>query len=456
MARGGLKKTFDGARKWGRKALGVMCDVLGGGICTFRQGFRPMPKPIPGKQYTIVDENSLSQVSRRAYGTLNHWPRIWRANQSALRSGDPDLIFPGEIIYIPEIAELLREEPDISNRQPDEITIVIDGMEIRYSSTRVMLTMDTASDGATATMPWTPGANPALDERLLPYTYSPARVYIGGVLKVSGYLYTAESETSNDGTIKNLEIFSRTADIIDSNMRSPYEENNVTLRQRANKLAQAHGIKAVFEAPTGGAFDRVTAGETETIGNHLGKLARERGVLQSSTANGDLLYWEADVKAAPVATLEEGKAPVGKLRFRPDGRLRFNAYRILSTTPFGNNEPVVVKDNRVPRSRIRTIRADESMAGELSTVARWERNRALADSLTIPIPVAGLLNTRTGQPWQVNTKVTVISPAIHVPDGFDFLIRSVEFDTRENEKSAILNVVPPQVYTKEEVVEPWV
>jgi len=414
-----------------------------------------MPKPIPGKQYTIQDEDSLSQVSRRAYGTLNHWPRIWRANQSALRSGDPDLIFPGETIYIPEIAELLRDEPDISNREPDEITIVIDGMEIRYSAARVMLTMDTASDGATATVPWTPGANPALDERLMPRAFPPAKVYIGGVLKISGYLYTSASRTSNDGTVKNLEIFSKTADLIDSNMRPPYEENNVTLEQRARKLAQAHGIKAIFKANTGGPFDRVKAGETETAGAHLGKLARERGVLQSSTANGDLLYWEADVNSAPVATLEEGKFPVGILELRPDGRRMFNTYRLISTTPFGNNPPVVVKDNRVPRSRIRTVRVQESMAGELSTAAKWERNRALADSLTIPIPVAGILNPRTGKPWEVNTKVTVIAPSIHVPDGFDFLIRSVESDARENEKSAILNVVPPQVYTKEDIVEPW-
>ena len=412
-----------------------------------------MPKPTPGKQYTIQDENTLSQVARRAYGNGNHWPRIWRANQSTLRSNDPDLIFPGEVIYIPEIAELQRETPDLSNRLPDELSIIIDGIEIISTASKVTLTMDTASDGWTASLPWAPGDNPELDSRLLPYAYPLAKVYIGGVLVMSGYLYTPESEITERGTIKNLAGFSRTADLIDSNMRPPYEENNVTLRQRAEKLVQAHGIKAVFDADTGGPFDRVTASESETIFNHLKKLAFERGVLISSTPGGDLLFTEVNTKAAPVATLEEGQPPVRNFRFRPDGRKRFNTYRAISTTPFGANEGVV-KDERVPRSRVKTFRISESLSGEIETAATWERNRTLAAALTMALPVEGWLDPK-GNLWQPNTKVTVISPAIHVPNGFDFLIRSVEFNETEREKSAILNIVPPQVYTKEEIKEPW-
>jgi prophage tail gpP-like protein len=412
-----------------------------------------MSKPTPGKQYVIVDEDTLSQVARRAYGNANHWPRIWRANQSALRSGDPDLIFPGEVIYIPEIAELVTDAPAIANREPDELSIVIDGIEIRSSAARVMLTMDTASDGWTATIPWVPGDNPDLDAKLLPYEYPPAKVYIGGVLIISGYLYNIESSISDRGTVKSMEGFSRTADLIDSTLRPPYEESGVTLNQRARKLVQPHGINAIFEADTGGAFDRVTASESDTIFNHLNKLAKERGVLISSTANGNLLFLEANTTSPPVATLEEGQPPVKNFKARFDGRRRFNTYRGINTTPFGNNEGIV-KDDRVPRSRIRTFRVQESMAGEIEAAAKWERSKTLADALTISLPVEGWLDPK-GDLWTPNTKVTVVSPSIHVPDGFDFLIRSVEFSEKENDKSAILNIVPPQVYTKEEVTEPW-
>ena len=414
-----------------------------------------MPKPTPGKQYTIEDENTLSQVASRAYGNSGQWPRIWRANQSALRSGDPDLIFPGEVIYIPEIGELLRDDSGRANQGADELLIVVDGLEIRPKAARVMLTMDSASDNCTASLPWTPGDNAELDKRLTPYTYPRAKVYIGGVLKISGYLYTPSFSVSDRGTVASISIFSRTADLIDSTLRPPYEENNVTLRQRAEKLVQPHGIKAVFDADTGGPFDRVTASESDTIFAHLNKLAKQRGVLISSTPNGNLLFTEANVKAAPVATLEEGREIVINYEATFDGRKRFNTYNVVSTTPFGNNPPAIEKDNRVPRSRIKTSRIQDATAGEMKTAAIWERNKTLADALTIPLPVQGWLNERTGKVWEQNTKVTVIAPSIHVPNGFDFLIRSVEFSETEREKSAILNIVPPQVYTKKEVVEPW-
>lgn len=412
-----------------------------------------MPKPTPGKQYTIQDENTLSEVARRAYGNGNHWPRIWRANQSKLRSGDPDLIFPGEVIFIPEIAELLRDDPDVLNREPDELSIILDGVEISPMASRIIRTMDTASDGWTASLQWRPGDNPTLDARLIPYTYPSAKVYIGGKLVISGYLYMVGSSISDQGTIKNLGGFSRTVDIVDSSMRPPYEEAGVTLKQRADKLVQSHGIRAIFEVEAGGPFDRVTAGEQDTIFTHLKKLALERGVLISSTPNGNLLFLEANTKGAPVATLTEGQPPVMNYDSVFDGRKRFNAYRAINTTPFGSNESIV-KDDRVPRSRIQTFRVQESMAGEIEAAARWKRSKTLADALTIPLPVEGWLDPN-GNRWEPNTLVTLISPSIHVPQGFNFLIRSVEFSETDRGKTAVLNIIPPQVYTKEELIEPW-
>ena len=413
-----------------------------------------MPKPTPGKQYIITDENTLSQVARRAYGNGSQWPRIWRANQSQLRSGNPDLIFPGEVIFIPEIAELLRDTPAMSNREPDELSIVIDGIEIRSTAAKVTLTMDTPSDGWTASIPWQPDDNPALDERFIPYTYPPAKVYIGGKLIISGYMYTPSPTTSNTGTVVALEGFSKTADLVDSNMRPPYEENNVTLKQRAEKLVQAHGLKAVFETDTGGIFDRVTASETDTVFSHLASLAFQRAVQISSTSNGDLLFHEANVSGVPVATLEEGQQPLGRLTGRYDGRKRFNTYRGIALTLFGKGAEGIATDSSVPRSRIKTFRVPDSLSGEIQTAAKWERNKSLVAALTIPVPVAGWLDPN-GELWQANTKVTLTAPSIFIKKGFDFLIRSVEFSENANEKSAVLNLIPPQLYTKGEIVEPW-
>jgi len=412
-----------------------------------------MPKPTPGKQYTIEDETSLSQVARRAYGNGNHWPRIWRANQSNLKSGNPDIIFPGEVIFIPELAELQRAAADLSNREPDELSIVVDGLEITPTATKIIRTMDTTSDAWTATLPWVPGENTELDKRVIFYAKPLTRVYIGGKLVLTGPMYDSESVISEDGTAKNLGGYSRTADMLDSNMKPPLEENNVTLKQRAQKLAQAHGIKAVFDTDTGGSFDRVTAGDMEKIDTHLKKLAKERAVLMSNTPDGDLLYHEADLKSPPLATLQEGQLPVGNYRVGAKSRARFKSYRVLLTTPLDNFESVAV-DNNVSGSRHKVMRIQGAVEGEAGAAARWARNLAWIEALTISLPVEGWLDPN-GNVWAPNTKYTLVSPSIHLPDGFNFLVRSVEFDETADGKSAVLKLIPPQLYSKEEVAEPW-
>ena len=413
-----------------------------------------MPKPTPGKQYTIEDETTLSQVARRAYGNGNHWPRIWRANQSNLKSGNPDLIFPGEIIFIPELAELRRAAADLSNQEPDGLSIIVDGLAIIPTATKIIRTMDTTSDAWTAVLPWVSGENPELDKRVTFYAKPLTRIYIGGKLIMTGPMYDSESVISQDGTVKELGGYSRTADMLDSNMKPPLEENNVTLKQRAQKLAQAHGIKAVFEVDTGGPFDRVTAGDTEKIDTHLKKLAKERAVLMSNTPDGNLLYHEADLKSPPLATLQEGQPPVGNYRVGAKSRERFKSYRVLLTTPLDNFEDTAIDDN-VSGSRHKVLRIQGSVAGEAATAARWARNLAWIKALTISLPVEGWLDPN-GNVWAPNTKYTLVSPSAHLPDGFDFLVRQVEFDETADGKSAVLKLIPPQLYSKEEVAEPWV
>jgi hypothetical protein len=42
-----------------------------------------------------------------------------------------------------------------------------------------------------------------------------------------------------------------------------------------------------------------------------------------------------------------------------------------------------------------------------------------------------------------------------IPDGFTFLIKSVEYIFEPDGKKSVLNLVPPQVYTGEPLEEPW-
>lgn len=417
-----------------------------------------MPKPIPGKQYTIEDENSLSQIAARAYGDQTLWPRIWSANQFKLKSGDPNVIFPGEVIAIPLLPEREQLKTDVSDpvipgKDKDDLTIMIDGLEVKSMSSRIVRTMDTGADGWSASIEWQPGNDSEIDKRVAPYAYPPAAVYIGGNLMVNGLLYVSESELTGSSSIKNLEGFSFTADVVDSTLKPPYEKNNVTLKQRAEELVKPLGINVIFDADEGGVFDRITAQPNDTIFQHLAGLASQRSLLVSSTRQGDLLFTKA-AAGKPVDTIEEGRQGGREFRARFDGRKRFNVYRAIGDSPAGNKVGIA-KDDIVPRSRFLTFQANETIGGDIDKAAAWRRSKQLADALTIPFPVDSWF-TSDGELWQENRLVTVVSPTIHVPDGFDFLIRSVEYVDDVSGKTAVLNLVPPQVYSGEELKEPWV
>jgi nucleoid-associated protein YgaU len=52
------------------------------------------------KTYVVVKGDSLSKIARREYGDANKWQTIFEANKDLIN--DPDLIYPGQELTIPE------------------------------------------------------------------------------------------------------------------------------------------------------------------------------------------------------------------------------------------------------------------------------------------------------------------------------------------------------------------
>lgn len=59
------------------------------------------------KTRTVKSGDSLFKIAAQEYGNGDLWPTIYRA--STLRSGDPNLIFPGEIVTIPGVAGIVGD-----------------------------------------------------------------------------------------------------------------------------------------------------------------------------------------------------------------------------------------------------------------------------------------------------------------------------------------------------------
>jgi hypothetical protein len=61
-----------------------------------------MAQALPGSTYTVQSGDSLFSIAQQAYGDGNKWQYIYDANKQVI-GDDPNLIRPGEVIYIPQI-----------------------------------------------------------------------------------------------------------------------------------------------------------------------------------------------------------------------------------------------------------------------------------------------------------------------------------------------------------------
>jgi len=415
-------------------------------------------RAVQGEQYTVVEGDNLTLIAKSAYGDGSKWKLIWRANQTRLRSGDPNLIFPGEVITIPgdPLEKTLKQDlrdVALSGKGKDEFTLEIEGIEVPITAGRLTRTMDTVADGWSATMSFGSGDS-RLQQYLRPYRYPVANVYLGGVLMVSGYLYTVSPSITADSRVLDLVGWSYTADVIDSTVKPPYEQKKVSLQQRAMELVEPLGIQVLYEAGEDEQFERVTANPQDGISAHLLRLSSQRGILMSSTPKGQVIFYRTETGQKSVGTLQEGVPPFLGMSSMFDGRKRFNVYKAIAQTRKKKKKTAVAKDDAVPRSRFLTFTANESTAGNIQTAADWRRSKQVAEALEIPLDVKGWY-APNGELWRENTIVTVISETNFIPNGFDFLIKSVEFSLDDKGTASTLQIVPPQVYTGEPLVEPW-
>jgi len=418
-----------------------------------------MPKPIPGSSYTVVDGDSLSLIAAKAYGDPSRWPEINQANIKIFKNDDPNIIFPGEVLFIPEDAtrENLKSiqrarATALGSIDDNSLTLTINGVKIPVLTANILITMDTLSDTFTASFAWNPGKDIRIDNAIKPYRYPVTTVHLGKKLIFTGIIYNPQKKLSNRGRIVTVTGYSKIADFIDSSLKPPYSIENVTLQQRATSLLAPYGVLLQYELGTDSQYKRVTAESTETGASHLLKLVSQRGALITSTPEGNLKIYKSSNSGPTMGTLDEENSIVLDWSGSWDGRKRFASYKAISQSPLNNGSFAVASDVNVSRPRSITFKANDTSDGDAQQAAFWKRSKTLANALSQKLPLRGWY-APNGQLLEVNKFITVSSPTLQIK-GYNFLIKNIEYVYGNNILSNI-NIVPPQVFNGKDIVDPW-
>jgi prophage tail gpP-like protein len=415
--------------------------------------------PVQGKQYVIQSGDTLTLIASRAYGNPSKWKTIYNANQTVLKSSNPNLVYPGEIIFIPKGEQKQKDDTaakknNVQNKLATDYTSIINGKEVHLMNNRFCRGIDLLAYSWTGDVAWTPGKDPFLDSVVKPYSYHKSELYLGNNLVATGKLYGVNPKVSTDGIIVGLEFFSDTADILDSTLVPPLEWYDITLDQIASKIAKMFGKSVTIDGSTGAKFDKITCGKTETAGAFLQRLASQRGFLVTTDEVSNIVIIKAKISGTPVASLEYGYTSTTQWEAKFDGRKRFASYKAISTAGDGTDISSTAKDKKVPGFRQLCLEQNDTDAGNVKLGAAWRRSKAVSDALTIPLPVSDWFDPK-GNIWVPNTIIALKNPAISVPDPYNFLIKQVEYTMDGDNRAATLSVTLPTSLSGKEITEPW-
>ena len=341
-----------------------------------------------------------------------------------------------------------------------EFDLKIAGESVPVMGASIIRSMDHPGDFFSASIDLDRINNPKLYNQLRAPNFTPVTIHLNNKLQFTGKI-TGRNRSRSDTSINtDISGVAATVNFIDSQLVPPYQFSIVNIQVIAEEIAKQTATQVVFKADPGGPFFSVTtARRGQTGAQFLAGLAFKKSLIMTNNAEGALLFDVANVNSPPVGVLDEsnpvhgpGSSFVTDWSVNFNDRQRFRSYKATSSSPFGHAQGIAIDENiNQPRH---TVVETNDITGSVQENAEYLKNRSFISNMSIPIPVSDW-NAPNGKLWAANTLITIKSETLFLPDGFTFMIREVEFEYSKASQRATIHITPPNVYTKNAVVEPW-
>lgn len=332
----------------------------------------------------------------------------------------------------------------------------IEGKSIAIKSGRLIQTFDTVNDGFTVQIEINRTFNRNLYEFIKPFQAPNAQIYLDGKLMLTGKLTKTSPDKSPSGVVYNLAGWSNTFDFADSHLKPPYEYNDLTIHLLTIEVAKQTATKVLHTGPPLDTIKKATAQAGMSGAQFIAPWADKRQHVISSTPDGLILLQQADIKQKPVGTIEED-SPNSLLQKQftasYDYRKRSRTYKVVAKKSDGPGEAVAT-DKNIKGPRHKFISANDQIDGALQEFAEYQKKLEVIKALEQQIPVVGWY-APDRKLWTPGTLITLVSETLFVPNGFTYFIRSVEFEIAKDTKTAVLSLIPKEIYSDQPIVEPW-
>jgi prophage tail gpP-like protein len=422
------------------------------------------------KSHSVVSGDTLGAISIRYFGTFSKWTKIVSANpqlssRKKASDGSP-IIRPGDVLVIPdEDKSAVPSSPQtktisLSNKEQD-VSIVIDGYKFLgftgYELTLNYDSFDTFSFSAPFDI-----ASKELAGVLAPFSFKNCEVYYEGILLFKGTLLTPNPELTNEAkeiTLQGYPLCGVLQDCTIPLAQYPAEYNGLNIKQIAEPIADAYGIKIIFDGDPGGPFTEVAVEPTEKVLEFLLKLSKQRKLLFTNDEQGHLVFFKPKKEKAFVS-FEEGKPPL--ISIKPDFKAQEFYSHVIGFTKTDSEQPSdqYVFENKylIKRgvSRCFTIIVDDAEnSSDLENAVKAYGGRMFANCVSYTLECEGHKNA-VNKVFKKGMVICAKAPGAMINRDTNFITRSIKLKRTREGKTTSMTLALPESYTDEAPeVLPW-
>ena len=347
-------------------------------------------------------------------------------------------------------------------------------------------TLDSAGDGFSFSVPFNP--TPENIRRFRPFGEQVVRVFADGQEFIRGYLEKVGAGLSENDSRLEIQGRSISAVLVDwsagfiydpsksitgrkggptydpnrsgikieaatvSDVATEYQFQGLTFNQIADRVSGPYYVYAITDTPT---FPDVAIEPGQSVYDFLSSLAAANGLWSRPAPNGNLEFLTIQ-QSAPVADIVEGVSPIRSIVTDHDLTKRYRGYLAIAQED-GNGDIQSSAEDKSIDVYIRGIKIVEPRQKSANYVnaAKFTRARALIDSYTVQITVAGW--TYGGSFWNPGQTVRVYAPSAMIMRYAPLIIKRASFTLDESAgQQTTLDLTFPEAYENRlPEVLPW-
>jgi prophage tail gpP-like protein len=342
----------------------------------------------------------------------------------------------------------------------DDVALLIQSQQWHYfDDLEVHLGLDShPTVGFTA--PFDP-RRPELRATFKPFQFRPLEVLISGDPLFTGVLVDVAPRTGPDATTLTCSGYSRAAMLEDVNLpadKVPFQAAGLSLKQIAERVAGVYGVGVIMDGPEGASFRSVKTRSKrldtklehdQKLGDFLAQLAKQRGLVITSTTRGDLLFQESVKPGNPVARFVEGEPPIVGITPTFSPQEYYSEITGFTSAKRGSGGSKFTQRNeRLAGGVLRALsfHLDDIEKGDAPKAVAAKMGRMFANcfSITLQLPT---WRDPSGALWSPNTTVLLTAPGAMVYAETELLVRDVFLKRSNGEQTATLGCVLPGVFS---------